>query len=191
MAGISRRMAAAAAFAVLVVGCSSPAAPVEPTPVASGPGQSVVGAIGTIGTRATSDNGQQLEVTLNEVRARGQLMTVTWTVKNVSPSGAWQVGGFFADGVTQKADNGQVPPSEATGVADGVYVVDATNSKRYLPARDPEGNCVCSAGGNSYFVAAGGTTALQATFKAPPDVVTAVDVTIPHVSVFSNVAISR
>jgi hypothetical protein len=159
--------------------------------VQTGPGQATVGPLGSIGTRTTSDNGQQLEVTLNEIRERGQLMTVVWTVKNVSPSGGWQVGSFFSDGVAQKAANGAVPATETSGTADGVYVIDAANSKRYLPARDPEGNCVCSVGGNSYFIAAGGTTAFQATFKAPPDAVTAVDVNIPRVGLFSNVAIGR
>jgi hypothetical protein len=187
--------AAVAALTLLVVGCAgntSDAPSTEPPAVVqSGPGQTTVGPLGSIGSRTTSDNGQQLEVTLNEVRARGQLMTVIWTVRNISPSGAWQVGGFFSDGVAQKAENGEIAPSESSGSADGAYVIDAANSKRYLPARDPEGNCVCSAGGNSIFVASGDATAFQATFKAPPDAVAAVDVSIPHVGTFSNVAIAR
>jgi hypothetical protein len=196
VAGWFPRAAAATALTLLVAGCSgsTPGAPTntEPSPVVqSGPGQTTVGPLGSIGSRSTSENGQQLEVTLNEVRAQGQLMTVIWTVKNVSRSGAWQVAGFFSDGVAQKADTGETPPSEGSGNADGVYAVDTANSKRYLPARDPEGNCVCSANGNSVFLAAGDTTAFQATFKAPPDAVGSVDVNIPHVGLFSNVAISR
>jgi hypothetical protein len=193
MAGWIPRVAAATALTLLVAGCSgSTPGTAEPSPVIqSGPGQTTVGPIGSIGSRMTSDNGQQLEVTLNEVRARGQLMTVIWTVKNVSRSGGWQVAGFFSDGVAQKADNGETPPSEGSGNADGVYVVDSANSKRYLPARDPEGNCVCSANGNSTFIAAGDITAFQATFRAPPDAVGSVDVNVPHVGLFSNVAVSR
>jgi hypothetical protein len=181
---------------IVASGCAGATAPPAPPPAPikdSGPGLTTLPPLGVIGSRPTSDNGQQLEVTLNEVRVRGQLMSVIWTAKNVSQSGSWQVGGFFSDGRTQPPAPNAPPQSDSdsSGSTDGVYVIDSANSKRYLPARDPDGNCVCTINGNSLFLTAGQSTTFQATFKAPPDNITSVDVNIPRIGVFIGVAISR
>ncbi|MQA79790.1 MAG: hypothetical protein GEV10_15135 [Streptosporangiales bacterium] len=75
----------------------------------------------------------------------------------------------------------------------GVYLVDGKNKKKHLTARyrDPAHptsgmHCLCS---GTRGVAGGQTLYLNATFAAPPDDVTSVDVAIPHVGTFKDVAI--
>lgn len=74
-------------------------------------------------------------------------------------------------------------------------LVDRKNRKRYLVARvDPnttldgrDSQYLASSGLSKVFVKPGQSIALYATFGAPPDDVTAVDVVIPQVPVFENV----
>ena len=156
--------------------------------------QSTVPPLGVIGTRQTSDGKTPLEVTLNEVKVDGQVMTVTWGARNVGTgSDSWQVASFFSDGIfAHRPDDTTVPlASEISGPADGVFVLDTTNAKRYLPARDAQGNCVCSLNGSGTFVKPGQMTLFQAVFKAPPADVSTVTVSIPHAGTFPGVALSR
>lgn len=135
------------------------------------------------------DEGTELAIELNSVQASGKLMTVTWSVRNASAKD-WRVGFYFWQGFFQK---GSLVPlaSEAAGVADGIYVLDKASARRYLPARDKEGNCVCTGGTGTLTVGPGASTPLQAVFQAPPAEVTTVDVVIPHAGTFSAVPVTR
>lgn len=135
-----------------------------------------------------TDEGTELAIELNSVQAAGKLMTVTWSVRNASAED-WKVGFYFWQGFYQK---GPLDPlrSEAAGVADGIYVLDKTSARRYLPARDKEGNCVCT-GTGTLTVGPGASTPLQAVFQAPPAEVTTVDVVIPHAGTFTAVPVTR
>jgi hypothetical protein len=96
--------------------------------------------------------------------------------------------------IAQTFDDGL---AEATGgkgqdsfTADGISLIDATNGKRYLVARDSGGVCVCDGNLASRFVEPAAPTGLSATFGAPPADVESVDVVIPSFGTFKNVPLS-
>jgi hypothetical protein len=127
----------------------------------------------------------KLRVAVNELRASGQLMQLTFTVTNTEPesvTGNWQVGTFFADGVYQ-AEGTNVATLDGLSV-DGVYLVDPANAKRYLVARTPDHVCVCTTNTSTVFVGPGQSVPLTATFKAPPPEVTTLRVQIPKAPAF-------
>ncbi|MEI2779020.1 MAG: hypothetical protein V9G19_24245 [Tetrasphaera sp.] len=164
-------------------GSGAPAAPSSSTPAPTAAELPVIAA------RKASDGKTQLAVELNSVQSSGRLMTVTWSVRNNS-SDDWDVNYFFWAGTYQ---HGPTDPlsSETAGVADGVYVLDQASARRYLPARDKEGNCVCTGGTARLTVGPGASTPLQAVFQAPPAEVSVVDVAIPHAGTFTAVPVTR
>lgn len=156
---------------------------VDPTPAPSPTDLPV------IATKSAHDGDTPLQVSLNEVRASGRLMTVTWSVRNDGQN-PWTVGGFFWSAIFHKAF-GDPLPTEVNGNVDGVYVLDAVSARRYLPARDKAGNCVCTSPTNGLMVAPGTQAALQAVFQAPPAQVATVDVVLPHVGTYAAVPVTR
>lgn len=97
-----------------------------------------------------------------------------------------QISDIFDDGLGE-ATGGK---GQDSFTIDGVSLIDATNSQRYLVARDSEGVCVCDGSLSGRFVEPGAPTALSATFGAPPADVDAVDVVIPNFGTFKNVPLS-
>jgi hypothetical protein len=69
-------------------------------------------------------------------------------------------------------------------------MIDPAGRKKYLVARDSEGNCVCSNKLSDTFVHPGAPVTLQATLTAPPPNVKKVDVLVPHVKTFHDVALT-
>ncbi len=145
-----------------------------------------------LGSRKTTDGSLPLQVDLNEVRVSGQVMTVTYTMRNLlpgsSPAGRWQIAEFLDDGLSEKLADGS---SELGLTSDGVYVVDSAAAKRYLVARDTEGRCVCSSDLSNAFVGPGQGMVLTGVFGAPPASTTKVDVYVPHAGSFPGITISR
>lgn len=80
--------------------------------------------------------------------------------------------------------------SDATATMDGITLIDSTNAKRYLVARDSDGACVCDDNLGSEFVVEDPPTRLSATYGAPPEDVDALDVEIPRFGVIRDVPIS-
>lgn len=152
---------------------SAPPATGIPTPtktIDSKP--ATVGAAGSNGTGRWTFH-------LYELRRNGDYVTLDFGAKNETDELS-----TFGD------DLGRGGASNVSGV----YLVDGKNKKKHLPAtyRDPAHptsgmHCLCT---RTRGVAGGQTFFLNATFAAPPDDVTSVDVTIPHVGTFKNVAIS-
>ncbi len=176
---------ASSAAAATPVSGGTPAIGTSPSPGATAADLPV------LGSRKTSHRGLPIQVDLNEVRVNGKTMTITFTARNLLPAsstGSWQIADFFSDGIYQKLADGT---NELGLNADGVYVVDGPNAKRYLVARDPEGRCVCSADLSTVFVDPGQGVVLTAVLGAPPEQTTKVDVYVPHAGSFSGVAISR
>ena len=141
-----------------------------------------------------SGAGVEIQVDLNEVRASGLLMQVTFTARNLAPAtepalnplpdaDKWQIAGSFSDGMSAGADTADT--------ADGVYLLDPVNGRRYLPSRTTGGACVCSSGLAASLVRPGGTEVVTATFGAPPAEVTTVDVVVPGTPAFTGVQVSR
>lgn len=143
-----------------------------------------------IGTRkgAKDGNGNGMEVSLNSVTVNADLMTVTFSARSDSAE-SWMLGNYFYAG---NPDEGKLDKTleAGAGIVDGVYVLDAAAKKRYLPARDKDGHCVCSSLG-AQVIGAGSDVVLEAVFAAPPDSTTTVDVSIPNVGTFAKVPVTR
>lgn len=60
---------------------------------------------------------------------------------------------------------------------DGTTLVDSTNNKVYLPARDVEGDCLCS--DVNRVMLAGETQTMTAVYAAPPEDISSVDLIVP------------
>lgn len=89
------------------------------------------------------------------------------------------------DGVTQPVRNSD---SQENGSSlDGIYLIDRTHGEKYLVARDADNRCICDSELGDTRLTNLGPLHLSATFGAPPDDVTAVDVFVPHFGIFANV----
>jgi len=111
-----------------------------------------------------------LEVALLEVkRTSGGTLTVRWQYRNKGSRGM----------------------SVGTGreVAEGSYLLDQTNKKKYLVVRDAQNQPV---GANHHAdVRAGSTLGTWAKFPAPPETVERISVVVPHAPPFDDVPISK
>ncbi|MDA2807389.1 hypothetical protein [Nocardiopsis suaedae] len=72
----------------------------------------------------------------------------------------------------------------------GVKLVDSANGKVHLPARDEDGDCVCSTYGGADELGPGDSILYSATYGAPPQDVETMDVKIPTAGSFDNVPLS-
>ncbi|MET8262392.1 hypothetical protein ACWD8I_06440 [Micromonospora arida] len=126
----------------------------------------------------------QVKVELYQLRRDKGFVNLNVRMTRTDPAGSpgrWQIGSAFQGETVSLAFS-------------GVTLVDRKNRKRHLVARagDPDAKpgqvtYLASSGLASIFVAPGQSVDLYATFGAPPDDVTAVDVVIPRVPVFENV----
>jgi hypothetical protein len=116
---------------------------------------------------------------LLSLRRAGELAELELRLTNLQEpeTGAdrFQTGGLF-DG----------PEIEDDYSVDGIYLIDPVNRKKYPVAVDAEGICVCSALAGD-LLEPGDSIALTATYGAPPDDVTQVDVSVPKFGTFRDV----
>ncbi|WP_159624850.1 hypothetical protein [Actinomyces sp. zg296] len=150
----------------------------------------------SLDTRATSDQGTPLTVTLNAVTVSGSVTTVVFSATNNGKGGSsrWQVSDFFSDGERKYPIDSAGHKSENWGKSDntdGVYITDTTNQKVYRTAYDTSGGCLCSGNLSPAFVSEGRTLVFQTSFAALPEGVSTVDVSIPGAGTFSNVKVTR
>jgi hypothetical protein len=117
---------------------------------------------------------------------RGQgFLTIKVRLTNLTPAGkggslGWQIASTFA---------GQHTGGLPSDVFSGVYLLDRKNSKQYLVARNAKGAFLASNELSAVFVQPQQAVEFFATFGAPPDDVSVVDVAIPRLPVFENVPI--
>jgi hypothetical protein len=157
---------------------------------APGPGTDLGKVVATreIQVARSSSPNIPIKIELYELRRDNGFVVVNLRVTNMAPEGAnrsqarWQIAQFFSgeDGFSMK----------------GVYLVDRKNKKQHLIARTPEDKWdkterderyLGSHGLAGVFAYPQQPVSLYATFGAPPDDVTAVDVFVPNVPVFENV----
>lgn len=147
------------------------------------------GELPVLATRSASSSDGDYEVDLNGVAVREELMTVVFTVRVVTLDGAiFSVNRLFDDGQVREGDSITDPSASST---DGVFVLDPAEGTRHLVAYDSQNRCVCSVALASAGLDAGGSSTLTATFAAPPEGTTTVDVVIPTVGAFTGVTLER
>jgi hypothetical protein len=135
-----------------------------------------------------------IRVELNELRVEGRVTRLAFTARNLAPVEPgrtpvrWQIATFFDDGINQTQ---RAASPDDTYSADGVYLLDGANAKRYLAARNADRGCVCSSALAGAFVSPGSGVVLTSFFAALPAGVTAVDVDVPGFGSFGAVPVSR
>jgi hypothetical protein len=134
-------------------------------------------------------DGWRFRFTIDELKRSGPTVIVNAKVEllNGEEDDSWQISDAFNDGDYQKLSGGA---SETGHVFDGVALIDPVGRKKYLVARDSDGNCVCSNNLSDTFVHPGAPVTLQATLTAPPPNVKKVDVVVPRVKTFHDVALT-
>ncbi len=103
-----------------------------------------------------------------------------------SETASAQIANTFDDGVSESDRD----PGQAYDTTDGISLIDSTNRKRHLVARDAGGTCVCDENLSSTFLEQGSPLLLSATFAAPPPDVNVMDVFIPKFGTFKDVSVS-
>jgi hypothetical protein len=81
-----------------------------------------------------------------------------------------------------------VPQYDAHSIS-GVYLIDATNKKKYLAMYDSANQCVCSRNGSD--IAPKSSANLWVKFTAPPDSVKKIGVVVPHFQPLDDVPLSH
>jgi hypothetical protein len=134
-------------------------------------------------------NGWRFRFTIDALQRSGPTVIVNAKVEllNGDEDASWQISDAFDDGFYQELEDGN---SESGHVFDGIALIDPVGRKKYLVARDSDGNCVCSNNLSGTFVAPGAPVTLQATLTAPPPNVKTVDVVVPRVRTFHDVALT-
>lgn len=134
-----------------------------------------------------SDAGQPFSVAILELKRSGPTVVLNGQVSvpydEEVPNADFQITDTFAD-----------PSQQGVGVArdafDGVALIDPENRKKYLVARDEDGNCVCTRELSSAFARPDAPISVQATLTAPPPEVKFVDVYVPKVQTFTKVPVA-
>ncbi|MDQ2728447.1 MAG: hypothetical protein M3Y91_11425 [Actinomycetota bacterium] len=132
----------------------------------------------------SNTDGDQIQAAITQLKRQSGVMVLSFTVTVVTMAQGhdnWQVAEFFSS---------IGAPHDLGDSVYGVYLLDSSNQKKYLVATDAQGNCACSTNLNDTFIKDGQSTALTATFAAPPPNVTSVDVNVPHFGPFLGVPIS-
>ena len=122
--------------------------------------------------RTASGAGTELELRVYPLARSGELAVLNFTL--TLPRSAEQSFGLASLFTDHNSDVG-----DSTSFAiDGVQLTDTANGQLYLVASDGEGNCVCSINLGAS-LEPGDTKAFSATYAAPPEDVTDVNVSFP------------
>lgn len=145
----------------------------------------------TIASKRASFDQRAAVITLNQVVVHDGVTTLTYSVTNESQTESLTIRSALNDGTIQRVPGTDKPVRGDIWAADGVYLVDGLNMRRYLPARDSTGVCVCTGNLHSATIDPGSTMGMTAVFRAVPPEVNTVDVFIPRAGMFTKVPVSR
>ena len=145
-----------------------PEADEEPSPAAAPVDQVLASREGTLGR-------SQARADVITLRRAGELVNLEVVLTNVS------------DGTLVAKDLFEATPGD--GAVTGITLVDGVASKRYLPAKDSAGNCVCSEPGQ-VVLPSQGSTVISATYAAPPDSTELLSVELPGFGTFTDLALA-
>lgn len=174
---------------VMLAGCTaSPSS--GPTPANSGMAPSATPEMALASAKVSFD-GRPAVITLNQVIVQGGVTTLSYSIANESRTDDLAIRSALNDGAIQRIPGTDKPVRGDIWAADGVYLVDGLNMRRYLPARDSSGVCVCTGNLHSATIDPGSTMGLTAVFRAIPPEVSVVDVFVPRAGMFTQVPVTR
>jgi len=144
-----------------------------------------------LASRQSSLDGEPVVLEVVQLERSGDTTALTFRLMVEAGAGdpesiGAQVSQTFDDGVGEVAQGS----GGDTSTLDGVSLIDSENRRRYLVARDSEGVCVCDGNLSGAFVEAGAPLLMSATFGAPPEDVSTVDLVIPQFGSFKDVPLS-
>lgn len=156
----------------------------EPTGTRTDPDQALA-------RREASVAGEPIVLEVVQLERSGDTTALTFRLS--AEAGAGEVSAIGAQ-VSQTFDDGVGEVAQGSGgdtsTLDGISLIDTENRQRYLVARDSEGVCVCDGALGSRFIEAGAPVLMSATFGAPPEDVSSVDLVIPQFGTFKDVPLS-
>jgi len=137
-------------------------------------------------------DGIRLRLAVNDLTTGGastRLMLTLTNVAAVNDDGitSFQIGATFSDGVR----NGDSPLTQDTSSIDGIYLLDPTAAKRYLPGRNADDGCVCTGNTTAIILEPGDSSVLTGIFAPLPDTVSSIDVQVPQFGTFSDIPVQR
>ena len=140
----------------------------EPSPTAAPVDQVLASREGTLGTN-------QARADVITLRRAGELVNLEVVLTNMS------TGTLVAEDPFEAASG--------DGAVTGITLIDGGASKRYLPAKDSAGNCLCSQPGQ-LVLPEKGSTVISATYAAPPDSTEVLSVELPGFGTFTDLALA-
>lgn len=142
-----------------------------------------------LAARAGAVDGDKVRLEIVELARSGGITALTFRLSrsDEEDEGTSQVGDTFDDGIFQKSTEKDADSIVGGSTLDGIYLVDAKNRKKYLVGRDADNLCACDGDLGSTSVSVDSPVLLSATFGAPPEDVSAVDVFIPSFGTFKDV----
>ena len=162
-------------------GSPSPSPSPSPEP---GPGGGATPPGGVVAQGEGSADSSRFRFVVTELKRRGPTVVLNARMEYLSgDDDSIQIAETFSDGQRQ----GGTDVTEDAFSFDGPALIDPEGRRKYLVARDPEGQCVCSHNLSGTFAEKGAPISLEATLSAPPPDVKTVDLVIPNVQTFSNV----
>ena len=158
---------------------AAPAAPSAPSSEAA-----------VLASRTTSYGSTRARVDLNELRVSGG---VTNTSDEDLPLavGIGRNENIFGDGQAASVPGSDKSVEGDLRASDGVFIVDAVNKRRYLAARDDQGVCLCTSVDRFESLGGNRSKVFSAIYRAIPDGVDTVAVTVPGAGTFTGVPVQR
>lgn len=156
------------------------------------PGSTLTETLPELAARETQLKGFPLRLAVNDLSVSGSSTRLMLTLTNTrsaqeDTTSTFQLGTNFSDGVR----DGNSPLTQDSLSIDGIYLLDLTGAKRYLPGRNAEQGCVCTGDTASILLKSGDSVVLSSVFAALPDDVSTVDVVVPKFGTFGDVSVSR
>ncbi|RNL86201.1 hypothetical protein [Halostreptopolyspora alba] len=130
----------------------------------------------TLASQDVNTLGTDLHIAVHELARGGETVELTFSVTNIGDEQSELVHGWLGSGGDRDVSK--------------VKLVDSTNGKVHLVARDADDACVCSSYDGSETFDPNESILYSATFGAPPEDVETMNVQIPNAGTFNDVELS-
>lgn len=137
-----------------------------------------------LATSAGSVDGVPVTLSILSLKRSGLVSELTFSLSTTADKA--DVGNWFDDTIDESVKGEPRGNVDGANSLDGIFLVDASDAKKYPVARDSNNKCLCDDNLFLQDVTNAGPLVLSATFGAPPANVKAVNVFIPHYGTFAN-----